>query len=52
MADCGGLETSILTLATSPPDGSLVVRMLVQVVSPADLDALDRALRTFDVAPG
>lgn len=51
-SNCAGTETGLLTLAASPPDGSLVVRMLVQITTQADLDALDRALRTFDAVSG
>lgn len=48
--ECGGTDTALLTLAVSPPDDSSVVRMLVQIVTDADLEAADRAIATFDAA--
>ncbi len=45
---CGGTSTAALTIAVSPPDGNSVVRMLIQVVTDADLEAADRAIATFD----
>lgn len=47
--DCGGTDTGMLILAASPPDGSLVVRMLVQIVEPRDIEAADWAIGSFDV---
>lgn len=49
-SNCGGGDTSVLTLAASPPAGGLVVRMFVQVVGAPDIDAADRALMSFDAA--
>ena len=48
--NCGGTSTALLTLAVSPPDGNSVVRMLVQIVTDADIAAADQAIATFDSA--
>jgi serine protease Do len=45
--ECGGTETLIITLAVTPADGSYLIRMLAQVVTEADLEALDVILNTF-----
>ncbi len=45
--NCGGGDTELLTLAASPPDGGLVVRMWVQAVDQRDIAAADQALKTF-----
>lgn len=44
---CGGGDTELLTLAASPQDGGLVVRMWVQAVDQRDIAAADQALKTF-----
>lgn len=46
--NCGGTDTGIVVLAVTPPSGDQMVRMLIQVVSDADLDAADHAIATFD----
>ena len=46
---CGGTPTAIVVLAAVPADNAYTVLMLVQVVSDADLDALDRIFQTFNV---
>jgi serine protease Do len=46
---CGGTPTAIVVLAAVPTDGSYTALMLVQIVSDADLDALDRIFQTFNV---
>jgi serine protease Do len=46
---CGGTPTAIVVLAAVPADGSYTALMLVQIVSDADLDALDRIFQTFNV---
>ncbi|HEX6145748.1 MAG TPA: trypsin-like peptidase domain-containing protein [Acidimicrobiia bacterium] len=46
---CGGTATAIVVLAAVPVDGSYTALMLVQVVSEADLEALDRIFQTFNV---
>ena len=45
--NCGGGDTELLTLAASPEDGGLVVRMWVQAVDQRDIAAADQALKTF-----
>ena len=50
--DCGGTDTALVSVAASPADGGLVVRMLVQVVNDADVEALDRAIGSFDASAG
>jgi serine protease Do len=44
---CGGTDSSIVNVAAAPEDGSFVVLVQMQVVTDADLDALDQALATF-----
>lgn len=48
-ADCGGTGTLIVVVSVEPADGSYRAVVLVQVVSDADLDALDRILDSFIV---
>lgn len=45
---CGGTSAVAITLAVSPNDGNSVVRMFIQIVSDADIEAAERALSTFD----
>lgn len=47
--DCGGTGTLLVVLAAEPADGSYQTLVMVQVVSDADLDALDKILATFVV---
>ncbi len=49
-ASCGGSTTSYYVVATVSADGGYGVLVTVQVVSDADLEALDVVLRTFDLA--
>ncbi len=44
---CGGTDSSIVNVAALPADGSFMVLVQMQVVTDADLDALDQALATF-----
>jgi serine protease Do len=44
---CGGTDSSIINVAAQPADGSFIMLVQVQVVTDADLDALDQALATF-----
>lgn len=46
---CGGTETQWVQVAAHPADGSYGVIVAVQVVSDADLEALDVILQTFNV---
>jgi len=46
--NCAGTNTGIVALAVYPPSGDQIVRMLVQVVDDADLEALDVAIASFD----
>jgi serine protease Do len=46
---CGGTPTAVIVLAAVPADNSYTVLMMVQIVSDADLDALDRIFQTFNV---
>ena len=43
--DCGGTANDVVTLAATPADGSYMAVMLAQIVTDADLAALDQALR-------
>lgn len=46
---CGGTPTAVVVLAAVPADNSYTALMIVQIVSEADLDALDRIFQTFNV---
>jgi serine protease Do len=46
---CGGTDTLLVVLAAQPADGSYHALVMVQVVSDADLAALDQILATFIV---
>jgi serine protease Do len=46
---CGGTTTAIVVLVAVPADNSYTALMLVQILSDADLDALDRIFQTFNV---
>ncbi|NJN55828.1 MAG: hypothetical protein HC804_14435 [Anaerolineae bacterium] len=47
--NCGGTETLLVVLGATPADGSYHTLVMVQVVSDADLAALDQILATFIV---
>lgn len=47
--DCGGKDTALIVVAFEPEDKSFLGMVQVQVVSEADLEALDRILDTFVV---
>jgi serine protease Do len=47
---CGGTDTAYFVVATHAVDGTVGVLVAVQVVSDADLEALDTILATFDLA--
>jgi serine protease Do len=46
---CDGTGTAMVVLAAVPADNSYSALMMVQIVSEADLDALDRIFQTFNV---
>ncbi|MBA3606554.1 MAG: trypsin-like peptidase domain-containing protein [Acidimicrobiia bacterium] len=46
--DCDGGTTDVVTLVALPADGSYTAIILAQIVTDADLDALDRAFATFN----
>jgi serine protease Do len=48
-ANCGGTGATTIIVAAFPTDGAYGVLVAVQVVTDADLVALDEVLRTFDV---
>ncbi len=48
--DCGGTANDVVTLAALPADGSYMAVMVAQIVTDADLAALDQAFRTFNSA--
>jgi len=50
--DCEGGTTDIVTLVAVPADGSFTAFMLAQIVTDADLEALDRAFATFNATGG
>lgn len=45
--DCGGTDTILVSLAAMPDEADYSIYILIQVVTDADLDALDRILATF-----
>jgi serine protease Do len=47
--DCGGGDSALIVVAFQPEDGSFLGMVQVQVVSEADLEALDRILDSFMV---
>jgi len=47
--DCGGSNAAYIIVATQPDDGSFLTVVAVQVVTDADLEALDRILDSFVV---
>ncbi|MEZ5217190.1 MAG: hypothetical protein R2715_11565 [Ilumatobacteraceae bacterium] len=48
-SSCGGTDAAMVIVAAYPPDGSYGVLVVVQVVTDADLEALDQILRSFMV---
>ena len=46
--DCGGTDTALVVLEAYPAGAEFVVLVQVQVVTDADLEALDTILATFD----
>jgi len=49
-ANCGGTDTALVVVEAYPPGNDFVVFVQIQVVSDADLDALDTILATFNVS--
>jgi serine protease Do len=49
--DCGGVGAAFVNIVASPTDGSFIMLLQMQVVSDADLEALDRAASTFIATP-
>jgi serine protease Do len=50
--DCGGTDTAFLVLEAYPEAADFVVYVQIQIVTDADLEALDVILATFDVVSG
>jgi serine protease Do len=48
-ADCGGTPTDLYVVSFMPADGSFLGLAQVQVVSAADLEALDRIIGSLDI---
>jgi serine protease Do len=48
--DCAGTSTDVVTLVALPGDGSYTAVIQAQIISDADLAALDRAFATFNTA--
>jgi hypothetical protein len=46
--DCAGTTADVVTLVALPEDGSYTAVIQAQIVSDADLDALDHAFATFN----
>ncbi len=49
-SDCAGTTTDIVTLVALPADGSYTAVIMAQILTDADLAALDQAFRTFNAA--
>ena len=47
--NCGGSDTMGVVLAATPADNAFVTLVMVQIVSEADLEALDQILASFQV---
>ncbi len=50
--NCGGTDTAFVVLEAYPQEEDFVVYVQIQIVTDADLEALDVILATFDVVPG
>ncbi|MCL1693875.1 MAG: S1C family serine protease [Actinomycetia bacterium] len=50
--DCGGTDTAFVVLEAYPAEEDFVVYVQIQIVTDADLEALDVILATFDVVSG
>jgi serine protease Do len=48
--DCAGTSTDVVTLIALPEDGSYTAVIQAQIISDADLEALDRAFASFNTA--
>jgi serine protease Do len=48
-SDCGDVGSSFIYLAAFPPDNAFLIWVSIQVVTDADLDALDHILNSFFV---
>ena len=46
--DCAGTTTDVVTLVALPADGGYTAVIQAQIVTDADLDALDQAFNTFN----
>ncbi|MCZ7535165.1 MAG: S1C family serine protease [Acidimicrobiia bacterium] len=46
---CGGTGTQVVTIAAGPAGGEFMALLFVQIVSDADIDALDQIIQTFQV---
>lgn len=46
---CGGSGAQVVTIAAEPQGGEFIAILFIQLVSDADLDALDRIIQTFRV---
>jgi serine protease Do len=46
--DCGETATDVVTLVAIPADGTYTALIQAQIISDADLGALDRAFATFN----
>jgi serine protease Do len=46
--DCGGTTNDVVTLVAVPADGSYLAVIQAQIVTDADLEALDQAFNTFN----
>ena len=47
---CDGTDTTKVVAAFAPEDGSVLVRVFGQAVDDRDLDAIDRAIDTFEIS--
>lgn len=50
--NCGGTDTQLINIVAFPANGAYAVVVSIQVVTDADLDAIDIILRTFNTTEG
>lgn len=48
-SDCAGTDTGYVTIVARPPSGAYQVEVIAQLVSSADLDALEHIIASFQV---
>lgn len=49
-ANCDGTDTMLITVAAVPADGAYTAILVIQALTESDLDVLDQAFASFDIA--